>query len=67
MKIDILSIKMENNESISEYLKSYLNIIQQTHIRNIWLENIYFENDITYQNYCEEVQDKIEWLQENGW
>jgi hypothetical protein len=58
---------MENNESISEYLKSYLNIIQQTHIRNIWLENIYFENDITYQNYCEEVQDKIEWLQENGW
>jgi|TARA_B110000908_G_C10093369_1_gene375115 hypothetical protein len=58
---------MENNESISEYLKSYLNIIQQAHIRNIWLENIYFENDITYQNYCEEVQDKIEWLQENGW
>jgi hypothetical protein len=58
---------MENNESISEYLKSYLNIIQQAHIRNIWLENIYFENNITYQNYCEEVQDKIEWLQENGW
>jgi hypothetical protein len=58
---------MENNESISEYIKSYLNIIQQAHIRNIWLENIYFENDITYQNYCEEVQDKIEWLQENGW
>jgi hypothetical protein len=67
MKIDILSIKMENNESISEYLKSYLSIIQQAYIRNIWLENIYFENDITYQNYCEEVQDKIEWLQENGW
>jgi hypothetical protein len=58
---------MENNESISEYLKSYLSIIQQAYIRNIWLENIYFENDITYQNYCEEVQDKIEWLQENGW
>lgn len=58
---------MKISESISEHLKSYLHIIQQTYIRNIWLENIYFEDEAAYQNYCKEIQTKIEWLQENGW